>query len=313
MINRQPKKTPWGGGTHFVTMLSDYLSAKNHQVYHNFVYNLDVILMIDPRPEDGINDINKIIGYKKLNTKTKLIHRINDSDIPRNTNFLDKMNIESNSAVADKTIFISNWLLNYYITKGFDSSKDHSVILNGCNLNNFDLLQNKEVNKKIKLITHHWSDNFNKGFDTYIAIDKFLQNKENSDKFEFTYIGRYNKEYHPINTKIITPLYGKELGEELSKHDVYVTAARYEACGMHHIEAAACGLPILYHGSGGGVVEMCQKYGEEFNNFNEFIMKFGKIISNYNDYKNKLSLHRESLSSDLMCQKYVDIIENIKK
>ena len=42
-----------------------------------------------------------------------------------------------------------------------------------------------------------------------------------------------------------------ELADELKKHHIYVTASVNEPSGNHHIEAAQCGLPILYLDSGG--------------------------------------------------------------
>lgn len=33
---------------------------------------------------------------------------------------------------------------------------------------------------------------------------------------------------------------------------------------MHHVEGAQCGLPLLYHEDGGGIVEAGQRYGIGF-------------------------------------------------
>ena len=35
---------------------------------------------------------------------------------------------------------------------------------------------------------------------------------------------------------------------------------------MHHVEGAQCGLPVIYHKDGGGVVDMCRRYGVPFRN-----------------------------------------------
>lgn len=312
MINRQAKRTPWGGGTHFVTLLADFMTSKGHTVVHNFAPKLDAILMIDPRPEDGLNDVNRIIAYKQLNPKVKVIHRINDTDIARGTNFLDKLNIEANRSVADSTVFISKWLKDYYVEKGFESTRPNNVILNGCDLSSFQPEGERPVafyaGDKFKLVTHHWSDNYNKGFETYIALDKYLQE---TDAFEFTYVGRYFKDYKPLKTRIIPPLYGADLGAELSKHDIYVTAARYEACGMHHVEAAACGLPVAYLSSGGGVVEMCQRYGSEFEKTESVFQAFEAIKLSYGSYRARALAYRSELGSDTMCQKYLKLLESM--
>ena len=33
---------------------------------------------------------------------------------------------------------------------------------------------------------------------------------------------------------------------------------------MHHVEGAQCGLPLVYHEDGGGIVEFGQRYGVSF-------------------------------------------------
>ncbi len=310
LINRQAKRTPWGGGTHFVTLFADYMAARGHTVVHSFSYGIDAILMIDPRPEDGINDVNRIKAYKILNPKVKIVHRINDTDIARGTNFLDKLNIDSNLDVADYTVFISQWLKDYYVKRGFDNGRPSTVITNGCDLSTFAPVEKPALEgRKLKIVTHHWSDNFNKGFDAYITLDKHLQS---ADDIEFTYVGRYFKDYKPLKTRIVPPLYGKELAAEVANHDIYLTGARYEACGMHHVEGAACGLPVIYHSSGGGVNEMCSRYGVAYNDVDSLFNGIQKVKNEILDYKKMVDDARASLSSDIMCQKYRELLENIK-
>ena len=33
---------------------------------------------------------------------------------------------------------------------------------------------------------------------------------------------------------------------------------------MHHVEGAQCGLPVIFHEDGGGIVELAQRYGLGF-------------------------------------------------
>ena len=129
------------------------------------------------------------------------------------------------------------------------------------------------------MVTHHWSDNWMKGFKTYKNIDKLLSEKFWNSKLIFTYIGNYPKNINFQNTKLIEPLSEKALAEELKKHDIYITASLNEPSGNHHIEAAQCGLPILYVNSG-GITEYCQEYGLEFSEGN-VAEKLEYLINNY--------------------------------
>ena len=142
-----------------------------------------------------------------------------------------------------------------------------------------------------------------KGFDIYNELDKVLDDK---DDFTFTYIGRYFEGFKPKNIKIIPPLYGKKLGDELRKYDIYVTAARWEACGMHHIEGACCGLPILYHKEGGGINESCKNYGIEYYDIESLFKGLDKLKESYFEYRNKIP--HDFLSIKRCCEEYYKII-----
>lgn len=296
----------WGGGSQFLTEMYDYLVAHGHTVLTKLEDNIDVIFMLDPRPEEDGYSVNDIAFYKYHHPSTKVIHRINDTDIARGTNFLDEMLLKSN-AIADETIFISEWIKTYYTSKGFNKSSH--VIYNGCNPKYFyPNLQKSKPTTPIKLVTHHWSNNPNKGSLYYQLIDEYCQTHND---IEFTYIGRYWNGYQPKATTIIQPLCDEALGNALQKNDVYVTAAKFEACGMHHIEGAACGLPVLYHQHGGGVVDVCKNHGVSFSNMNEFFIGLKKISEDYDVYRNMINY--QSLTIDTSCQEYLNVIEGIMK
>ena len=82
-------------------------------------------------------------------------------------------------------------------------------------------------------------------------------------KIEFSYIGNVSDDYEFKNMKIIPPLAGEELAAVIKKHHIYVTTSINEPSGNHHIEAAQCGLPVLYIDSG-GIPEYCDGYGVSF-------------------------------------------------
>ena len=68
--------------------------------------------------------------------------------------------------------------MNLYCSQGINRSIS-SVILSGSNTKNFNTKDKKNWNKseKIKLITHHRSDNWMKGFKIYQKIDNLLNDK----------------------------------------------------------------------------------------------------------------------------------------
>lgn len=297
-FNRVEKFTPYGGGSQFITAMCKYFRTKGHQVTFHLEPDVDLIFMIDPRPGDIGYSVNHIIQHKMNYPKVKILHRINECDARKNTSHMDKILIES-AKHSDHVVFISEWLKSYFTDKGMDT-ENSSVVYNGCDINHFFPSQEKTKSDKIKLVTHHWSDNWMKGHDFY----KFIDEEVVGEKYEFTYVGRYCKEYEPKSTKIVEPLWGPELGEELRKHDVYVTASRFEPCGMHHIEGAASGLPVLFHSDCGGINELCQKHGLEFSDKKEFLINLEKITNEIEKYQSMIDY--DNLDIDRCCKQFYD-------
>jgi len=304
-FNRVPRYEAYGGGSHFVTSMVDYLRKMNCEIIFNLVDNqknvvkdVDLIFLIDPRPGDIGYSINHALDYKhNINPDVKILHRVNECDARKNTDFMDDLLIQT-SNYTDKTIFISEWLKKYFFEKGFKNASNSKVIYNGCNLEHFYPEKDKKKNDKIKIVTHHWSDNWLKGFDLY----KFIDQEVVGEKYEFTYIGRYNQDYQPKNTKVIDPLWGPELGKEIRKHDIYVTASRFEPCGMHHVEGAASGLPVIYYKDCGGINELCKNHGEEYQDFNEFVRKLDIVSNNIEEYRKKIDYN--TLDIEYCCENF---------
>ena len=304
----EPHKGSYGGGSFFVKNFIQFLKEKKYQITFNLEDKIDIIFIIDPRKNKKFNkkySIDDIINYKKKNQNTKIIYRVNECDIKREKSINIDPLIVKTIEIADYVVFISKWLQNYFIKKYGLKIKNYSCILNGCNSNYF--FPNKNINldkNKIKIITHHWSDNYLKGFEIYNKLDGLLSKYKN---IEFTFVGRYNKKYKPKNIKLISPKSDMELANIIRNHDIYLTATQNEPCGMHHLEGISCGLPILYYKGGGAIKEACGGVGEEFQNIDDFFNKLNLIIQNYNTYRSKINYI--FLSSNRCNNEYIKIIE----
>lgn len=307
----KPVNIAYGGGNQFLINLTTYLEK-----YHNIVYtlesNLDMIFVMDPRKLKYNHIINKdVVAYKKQYPNTRIIQRVNDCDKPRNQeNIIDPIIINATKC-ADLTIFVSQWTCDYYHSKGYKGK--HIVINGGCNQEIFyprPTLTPKPPSLapggKVRLVTHHWSQNWNKGFDYFNKLNEYINTHP---QFELTFIGReLPKEQHPPNMRRIGPLFGDELGEELSKHHIYITASKAEACPNHVLEGLSTMLPLLYHVDIGGGVEIAKPNGaESFSSFEDLLNKIHVIIDNYSQYQKLINIPR--LGSKLCCMKYQQAIE----
>lgn len=250
LINRKPVDGPWGGGNHFVKAFCDYLPFLGHEVHHSFVPDLDFIFIMDPRYDNLGISINEIVRYKNQFPNVKLIQRINECDARKGTNDVDNL-LQNCSKFIDSTLFVSHWMKDYHLKRKW-FCKDNKVLING--VSDHYTEREKIKNKKINIVTHHWSDNYLKGFDIYDKIDEFIS--ENKD-YTFTYIGRERGTFK--NSKVISPLFGEELAEELGRYDVYVSASRFDPGPNHILESLACNIPTYSFFEGGGACEFTGK------------------------------------------------------
>ena len=191
---------PWGGGNLFVKNLSNYLIKKGHKVIYDLSESdIDLILLTDPRSRKESSSTfnhNDILKYKKyVNANSVVVQRINECDERKGTDFINQFYLNASNC-ADHVVFVSSWLKDIYLKLGMSKDKT-SVILAGANSEIFNSKNSSNWNKKekIKLVTHHWSNHKNKGFDSYQQIDGLISHEKWKNKIEFTYIGNFNQEY----------------------------------------------------------------------------------------------------------------------
>jgi glycosyltransferase involved in cell wall biosynthesis len=301
---------PWGGGNLFVKNLSNFLTQQGCDVFYDLLEpDLDIILMIDPRSKftsSSTFNHKDITIYKKfINKNVLVIHRINECDERKNTNNINQYYLKA-SQIADSVIFVSNWLRDIYLKLGMPIEKTE-VILAGSDKNIFNLNNHKvwDRKSKLKIVTHHWSSHENKGFIDYKRIDNLLEKEYWNSKLEFTYIGNLNKNFVFKNIKCITPLSGVDLAKEIKNHHFYFTGSLNEPSGNHHIEAAQCGLPIIYKDSG-GLPEYCNGFGIKY--IDNIEQAFDEALKNYEKYYKKIKNYPRN--SDTMSNQFLELFHS---
>ena len=245
--------------------LTSYLISRGHAVTYRLDHDVDSILLVEPRKFSHVTfGVDEIRAFKRNHPKVLCIHRINECDKRKGTTDVDELQRESNQ-VADYTVFISRWLRDYFVGRWFDPERPHRVILNGADPKIFypvpdDVHTPYQI---CRVVTHHWSDNWNKGFRVYHEVDRMIADGELMD-FSLTVIGRWPEEVRWRCATTHPPTRGVKLANLLRQNHIYLTASLWEPGGMHHIEGAQCGLPLVYHENGGGIVELGQRYGTGF-------------------------------------------------
>ena len=250
-INRNVVVGPWGGGNLFVRAFHEMAPREDVEVMQDPSGNInpEVILLVGLENDNqgGISAEQAIMYKMYVKPDCKIVLRVNENDARKGTSDVDEM-LRQVSMYVDHTVFVSHWLQDYFMKQGWTGP--NSVIYNGVQRSVF-APQPKLNNGKVNIVAHHWSDNRMKGADIYEKLDELVA--EHPDRFNFTYIGRHKCDFK--NTTVIRPLSGKALGDELGKHDVYVSASRFDPGPNHILEALACELPTYVHSDGGGAVE----------------------------------------------------------
>lgn len=302
-IGARLREGPWGGGNQFASSVSAHLTRTGHEVGHALDRpNLDVILLTEPRRSSASSAFNDgdVWSYRSRNPRTLVVHRINECDERKNTRWVNKRLAVANRC-ADRTVFISTWLRELFRGHGFQMA-EASVILNGADRHIFHPGGGHawDGTGKLKVVTHHWSSNWNKGFDVYSRFDELLGQSAFGDRFAFTYIGRVPEGLTFRHATVEPPLSGRALGEALSRHHVYLTASLNEPAGMHHIEGALCGLPVLYRDSG-ALPEYCDGYGLPFDE-STFDVRLLDVHRRYAELKATTAAYPND--ADSMCRAY---------
>ena len=304
-INMHPTSSPWGGGNQWLQQMIRHLAGRGYEVVSDLKRAVDAIVLVDPRVGGlvrfGPEDVRAI---KEKWPQVLCVHRINECDARKGTNTVDQLLAGANE-VADFTVFVSDWLRHYHIARWFDASRPHTVISNGADAAVFHPIGGERFvpGGPFRLVTHHWSDNWMKGFDVYREVDDLIAGGKLPDT-ELWVIGRWPKELRWKAARTYEPTQGRELGGLLRRCHAYLTASRWDPGPMHPVEGAQCGLPLVYHEDGGGTVELARRYGVPFRDDVR-----GAILEARERYEElRASVLRHAPSGDQMCLEYSRVL-----
>ena len=292
-FNRKPVPGPWGGGSKILSSLLEECKKRNHEVTFDLKEKSDLIFCMDPRPNQE-HDFSML--YDKKNKEgIKIVQRVGDLGTHGKPDLFELVKQSTN--YSDCVVFPSKWARDFLNAKNFNQ-----VIVQNAPLKQFIKPNNNLLNREsIKFVTHHWSDNLMKGFDTYDFLNRFC---ESHQEYSFTFIGR-----KPNNCFIKNHIHPQDIDEliqTIPKNDIYITSSKKEAGANHVLEALALGLPVIYHEDGGSIVEYCENYGISYRDEQELI----KIIQDKNLLENIVKDKKSYVrSSEDMANEYVNIFE----
>ncbi len=260
-FNMRPRRGPWGGGNQWVRLMIDVLRWHGWRVVFCLDERVDCVFYthagLSGELSFGVEDVSEA---KRRNSRLRCVHRINDNDIRKGTEEMDSL-LARTDAVADATVFVSEWLRDYHAARWFKMKRPHRVIRPGADPRVFHPFGvTAPQNGPVRIVTHHWSDNMAKGFDVYSQIDELISNGKLAGH-EFWVIGRWPKTIKWKTARTFSPCSGIRLARLLKACHIYVSASRYEPGAMHVAEGLQCGLPLLYTRDTGGTAEQGEQFG----------------------------------------------------
>lgn len=274
---------PTGGGHQFMRALQQSFTDKGYLTENN---------TISPTTQACLfNSFNfnpkRLQAKRQRNNTCKMIHRVDGPiSIYRGLDDgTDKIVNDWNNKLADVTIFQSHYSMNAYKDLGLTFRHPNIIIPNTPDPTIFNTNQKSTFspNKKIRLISTSWSDNPNKGLETYKWLDQHID----WNSYEYIFIGRINTNLK--NIRHIQPIDSFKIADYLKSSDIYITASRHDPCSNSLLEALACGIPALYLNSGGHG-ELVQQAGFPFNEPKEIPDLLSQIANDYETYTNRITV-----------------------
>ena len=307
-LGTKSTRLPFGGGNQFANVLRRILLEDGHEVFNDLSCpKLDIILITEPRrwlqaSSFGPLEVSRYL--RKVNPGAIVVHRINECDERKGTKTVNNQLALANT-IADHTVYVGTWLIDVF--RRHNLTKRYSVVRNGADKNifQFNLKKPPQKGEKLRIVTHHWSPNLNKGWDIYSLIDQSINS---NSPYEFHYIGNKPKTVQTKNIIVHEPCAGRELSQKLSDNHIYLTASINEPSGNHHIEGASVGLPLVFRQSG-ALPEYCTNYGEGFDSIDSAWTAIRKIQNNYSEYAHRMQTY--PADAEIMGAEYLEVFRNL--
>ena len=319
---------PYGGSNSFIKAFKKYLKNKKSesiQIVSDINDNYDIFFMNGcsksaskgKRISISLKEIEKIkkYGYTSLvkrflskKSKKKIVYRLDGLRAIYNNEFdpMDELQLLA-SNLADHIIFQSKHCLDSF--RLFEYNKNnYSIINNGVDQTIFNSHEKELWNKKdkLKIFSASWSTNPNKGFSTIAAFSE-------NEQVESHFVGNWPDKIDKKNVICYPPMEQKELASHYKKCDVFLHAAKNDPCPNTVLEALSCGLPVIYHNSG-GTVEIARDYGVPLPKLinNETIQAtIEKIKQNYDVLVKRIADDRRKISIDCVAEKYIEVFSKV--
>jgi glycosyltransferase involved in cell wall biosynthesis len=293
---------PWGGGNQFLKALKKSFITNGHTVTDRIDGNIDIFLF-----NSWTIDINLLKELKQRLPHVIKVHRLDGIPTLYGRSIDDQNYAIMVNQLADFTIFQSQWASESFFDVGLNRNIRYEIIYNGVDTDIFNDKGHKKWNgqEPLKIITTSWSNNPRKGFPCYQKLDQLIENRKD---IAFTFVGRLPEGFKFEHSKYLQPQNSVSLAGILHDHHIFFQASENDACSNSALEAMNCGLPVMYHNSGGNP-EICQerRYGMPMSSdiiggVEDMKKSYNQIVQNLSDNPYKIKI---------VSKKYLECFSNL--
>ena len=285
---------PSGGGHQFMRALLVELRRRGYRIAENSFSRTS-----SPCLANSFNfDFDRLASLRP--SGCRLVHRV---DGPLSVyrgwdDGSDERVFRFNQRHAQATIFQSQYSLLKHAELGF-RFQSPVVIPNAADPRIFNPHGKIpfERGRKIRLVSVSWSDNPNKGLETFLWLDDNLD----WTRYEYLFIGRIKASLLHFN--VIQPVNPEKVASLLRQQDIYIAASRNDPCSNALIEGLSCGLPALFLDSGGHP-ELVREAGLAFDSPSQIPGLLEDLASNYDKFQN----HIQVASIQEVADRYLEVL-----
>lgn len=320
-INYRTTHKPWGGSNSFLAALRSYLSeSADFELVSGEDEDFDLMLFNTAYTAPGeYISLRKAKGYHKYGHsgflkyclrgfKKRAIKTVLRLDGLRRF-YAGTPNIKGDEIqlslveLVDAIIFQSNESMKQFQQVKGNILTQSLVIPNGVNQSIFNMVGKTFWDGKSRqnIFTTSWSTNLGKGFEDIVRLSQV-------EGITVNFVGNWPNEINHGRVILKPPVSQKLLAEEYKKNDVFFFPSRNEACPNVVLEALSCGLPVIYHPSG-GTPEITSEYGVAMKD--DLHSSISEIANNYDSYLKRIMRDHSLFSINHAGSRYADVFRKV--
>lgn len=315
----QTTKKPWGGVNTFFRNFEEYLKSSEELSLASSLINSDIILsaghykgpgsLLKQRNFRNIacgRNLESLLGVIPIVGSKKIVFRVDGlRSIYANMNSKADELLIRNMKFASSIVFQSKFSQNCFDDLNISYPPMTSIIHNGaCSRIFYPNKHPKPLSGRLRLVSSSWSTNPLKGF-------KIIADFSELKNVDVTHIGRWPVHLPVKNVNLLGEMTEEKIANVLRQNHFLLFPSQNEACSNTVVEALACGLPVIYHPSG-GTPELFQDgcFGlplpdDIFSNSSQNLF-VEKLRAQYADFQLEVIEHIDNFVFEACLKRYAD-------